>query len=179
MIGANWDITEPKQAEAAVQASEQRLRSILDTMFVFVGLIDLDGRIVEVNDAPLAVAGLKREDALGRTVPESYWFSHSPAVQEQARQALARAARGEVAREDYSIMVAGGQLITIDCTFAPLRDAAGRVAQIVGSAVDITQRQQAEQELAGSREQLRALLARLQQAREEERTRVSRDSALV
>ena len=169
------DLTERKRADAVVHASEQRLRSILDTMFVFVGLINLDGCIVEVNQAPLAAAGLKRIDVLGRTVWESYWFSFSPALQAQVQQALARAAQGEVAREDYSIRLAADRLITIDCTFAPLRDAAGHVTQIVGSAIDITERKQGEQKLGESREQLRALLARLQRAREEERIRMSRE----
>ena len=68
------EITERKHAEAAVHASEQRLRSILDTMFVFVGLMNLDGQVVEVNHAPLEAAGLTREDVLGRTVAETYWF---------------------------------------------------------------------------------------------------------
>jgi PAS domain S-box-containing protein len=141
------DIDTRKEAEAVIRESEQRLRGILDTMFVFVGLMNLDGQIVEVNLAPLEAAGLTREEVLGRTVAESFWFSHSPAVQEQVREALARAAQGEVMRDDYLIRVAGGQHITIDTTFAPLRDAAGRVAQIVGSAVDITERKRAEEQI--------------------------------
>ena len=144
ILGASQDITERKQAEASVQKSEQRLRSILDTMFVFVGLMTLDGEIVEVNNAPLEAAGLKREEVLGQTVAETYWFSYSPAMQRQVRLALARSAQGEVVREDYSIRIAGEQTIVIDTTFAPLRDASGRVTQIVGSAVDITARKQAE-----------------------------------
>jgi signal transduction histidine kinase len=78
-------------------------------------------------------------------------------------------------REDYSIRIAGGQTIVIDTTFAPLRDASGRVTQIVGSAVDVTARKLAEQKLAESSVQLRALLMRLQQAQEEERVRVARN----
>ena len=143
-FGTNTDVDELKQVEESLRESEQKLQRILDTMFVFVGLMNLDGTIVEVNQAPLDAAGLKREDVLGKTVPESYWFSYSPAVQTQVGHALARAAQGEVVRDDYLIRVAGGGHITIDTTFAPLRDASGRVSQIVGSAVDITERKLAE-----------------------------------
>ena len=55
------EITERKAAEAAPEESGHRLRSILDTMFVFVGFMNLNGEIVEVNQAHLEAAGLKRE----------------------------------------------------------------------------------------------------------------------
>ncbi len=155
--GILFDLTEQKQAEALLRATEGRLRSILDTMFVFVGLMNLEGEILEVNHAPLKAAGLKREDVLGKTVAESFWFSHSPALQAQVGRALARAAQGETIRDDYLIRVAGGGCITIDTTFAPLRDASGRVTQIVGSAVDITERKRMELALRESEASFRGL----------------------
>jgi len=151
-------ITERKLAQQKIRESEQRLRSILDTMFVFVGLIDLDGRIVEVNNAPIEAAGLKRGAVLGRTVPESYWFSYSPDVQERVREALSRAVQGETVRDDYIIRVAGDRRIVIDTTFAPLRNDTGQVIQIVGSAVDISKRKQAEEAMRESEERLRLAL---------------------
>ncbi len=138
------DITQRKRTERVLHENEQRLRNILDTMFVFVGLMNLDGRIVEVNLAPLQAAGLKREDVLGKTVAESYWFAYSPSVQEQVRRALTQAAQGEIVRDDYLIRIAEGRQITIDTTFSPLRDASGRIIQIVGSAVDITDRKRTD-----------------------------------
>lgn len=169
------DMTERKRAEKIGQESEQRLRSILDTMFVFVGLMDLSGHLVEVNRAPLEAAGLNRTDVLGRPVTESYWFSHSPAMQEQVRQALRRAAQGEIARHDYSILIAGGRNLIIDTTFSPLRDASGRVTQIVGSAVDVTARKQAELELRAAEQQLHTLVGRMNTVREEEAKRIARE----
>ncbi len=152
MMGCHIDITERKQAETVVQENEQRLRNILDTMFVFVALMNLDGKIVEVNESPLAATGLKREDVLDRTVADSYWFSYSTETQKQVTRALSRAAKGETVRDDYLIRVADGGFITIDTTFAPLRDSSGKVAQIVGSAVDITERKQAEDAVRESEE---------------------------
>lgn len=138
-------VIERQRAEEAVRASEKRLRDILDSMFVFVGLFTVDGVLVEANRAPLEAAALKREDVIGKPFAETYWWSYSPAVQEQLREALRRAAMGETVRYDVQVRVAQGRLITIDVTFAPLYDASGKVTQLVGSAVDITERTRAEQ----------------------------------
>jgi PAS domain S-box-containing protein len=140
--------THTRQQDAIAEQSHHRLQSILDSMFVFVGLFSLDGAVLEINRAPLEAGALERVDVLGRLLPETYWWCYSPAVQDRLRAALGRAARGEVVRYDEIVRVANDQRITIDVTFGPLRDAEGRTVQIVGSAVDITERNLAEQQLA-------------------------------
>jgi PAS domain S-box-containing protein len=135
-------------AHDLAEQSHHRLQSILDSMFVFVGLFSLDGVVLEINRAPLEAGALERVDVLGRLLPETYWWCYSPAVQDRLRAALGRAARGEVVRYDEIVRVANDQRITIDVTFGPLRDAQGKTVQIVGSAVDITERNLAEQQLA-------------------------------
>jgi len=56
-----------------------------------------------------------------------------------------------------------------------LADDAGKPVRIVGGISDVTEQRQAEQALENSRRQLRALSARLQWVREEERARVARE----
>jgi PAS domain S-box-containing protein len=56
-----------------------------------------------------------------------------------------------------------------------LQNAEGKPARLVGGIRDITERRQAEEALKNSRRQLRALSARLQSAREEERASVARE----
>jgi two-component system sensor histidine kinase UhpB len=56
-----------------------------------------------------------------------------------------------------------------------LRDAGGRAVRMVGGMTDITQRKEAEQRVERSRRQLRALTARIESLREEERTRIARE----
>jgi two-component system sensor histidine kinase UhpB len=54
-------------------------------------------------------------------------------------------------------------------------DAAGKPTRLVGGLTDISERRLAQQALETSREQLRALTARLQSGREEERAKVARE----
>jgi PAS domain S-box-containing protein len=126
---------------------EQRLRRILDGMFTFVGLYDLEGTRIETNRAPLDMAGLRREDVIGKPFWETYWWSYSEEAQDQIRSALARAARGEVVRDDFRVRVGEDRFIVIDAMFGPLLDESGRVESIVGSGVDVTDRIRAEEVL--------------------------------
>ena len=56
-----------------------------------------------------------------------------------------------------------------------IRDPTGKPVRVVGGISDISERRRAEEALEGSRRQLRALAARLQSAREEERANVARE----
>ncbi|HWA25855.1 MAG TPA: response regulator [Lacunisphaera sp.] len=146
VIAAARDITERKRAEEAQRRNAQQLRDILDGLFSFVGLLSLDGILLEVNRAALEVGGLKREDVVGTYFPQAYWWSHSPDVQLQLKDALARAIRGEFIRYDVAIRVAGGREMIVDFAVSPLREEGGRVSQLVATAVDITERKKLEQQ---------------------------------
>jgi PAS domain S-box-containing protein len=174
-IGIGQDISASKQAAEQLAESHQQLQNILNSLFVFVGLLSIDGVVLEANRAPLEAAAITSEEVLGKFVWDTYWWSYSAAVQERLQATLRRAARGEVVRYDEVVRVAGDERITIDVVFGPLRDPEGEIVQIVGSAVDITERKRAEEALKATSEQLRALTASLRSAREEEGTRIARE----
>jgi PAS domain S-box-containing protein len=169
------DITERKRAGEKLRQSHQHRQDILDSMFVFVGLFTIDGVLLEANRAPLEVAGLKREEVIGQQFSETYWWSYAPAVQERLRAALQSAAQGEVVRYDEIIRVANDQRITIDVTFGPLRDATGNIVKLVGSAVDISERDRARGALQQANEDLRVVSRRLFQVRDDERRHLARE----
>lgn len=145
-IASARDITERKKAEAERNEHEQRLRAILDGLFAFVGLLSLDGMVLEVNRAPLEAAGIRREDVIGRPFDQTFWWSYSSETQAQLRGALARAAQGETVRFDVVVRMAAGREMPIDFAVNPLRDETGAVRQLVASAVDITERKKLEQQ---------------------------------
>ena len=141
----------------------QRLQQILDNLFAFVGLLSMKGVLLEANRAPLDVVGLKREDVIGKAFAETYWWSFSPEAQQQLQAAVCRAAQGESVRYDTRVRIADGQFISIDFSLRPLFDASGRVTQLVASAVDITERKQAEATLHDSEERFRQVVENIRE----------------
>jgi PAS domain S-box-containing protein len=144
LVGTSVDITARKRAEQALAASELQLRQLIDNLFVFVGILDLDGTLREANRAPLDGAGIPREDVIGRKFWDCYWWAYDPAVQHRVRQAVADARAGATIRFDVPIRWRAGTRITIDFQVAPLRNDRGEIVQIIPSGVDVTARADAE-----------------------------------
>ncbi len=153
------DITERKRAEEEAQRSQKRLRDLIDGLgpSMFVGLMTLQGIVIECNRPALAAAGLKPEDVLGKPFEETYWWAYSQEVQQQLRQAIARAVRGESSRYDVQLRAAENHLIDVDFSLEPLRDETGEVVFLVPSANVITERKQTENALRASEEKFRGL----------------------
>jgi PAS domain S-box-containing protein len=62
MIGLNYDITERKQVEIALQSSEIRFRQVFESSVVGMLFADLQGRIIDANDRFLEMVGYTREE---------------------------------------------------------------------------------------------------------------------
>ena len=58
--GHNIDVTERKRAEQALRESEAKIRRLVDANIIGIFIWDLDGRIIEANDAFLRMVGYDR-----------------------------------------------------------------------------------------------------------------------
>ena len=113
------DLTARKQFEDALHASEHRLRTILDSLPNFVGIGTVEGVVLDCNLASLQMAGLNREDVVGKFLIDTYWINHSPNVQDQIQQILQQVAQGETIRADVQARMGDNRLITVDAWFIP------------------------------------------------------------
>lgn len=151
------EITERKRAEEALRQNEEKLRKVMDGLgpYMFVGLMTPDGTLIEANQPALAAAGLRPEDVIGKQFDQTYWWAYSESVQRQLRAAVLRAAAGTPSRYDVQVRADETAFIWIDFSLHPLRDDAGTVTFLVPSAIVITERKQAEEELRRNEQVLR------------------------
>jgi len=158
-VGALVDITDRKQAEAAVRASEARASVILDTALDAVISIDEAGRVVEFNQAASRIFGYGREEALGRVLGD---LIVPPALREKHRDGLRRyVATGEGRIFGRLVEIDGqradGSLVPVELAIAEVRLPQGRL--FTGILRDISERRRYQAQLSDA-ERRRAVLAR-------------------
>lgn len=143
-----------------LRASEARVRGLIDNLFVYVGVLDLDGVLREVNRAPLLLSGLEREQVVGRPLWDTPWWADEN-ERSKLKDAVSRAARGESVRYDARLYHFGAEPMTIDIQVAPLREHRdARISALVMSGVDVSARVKAITELDRSRHEALAMAQR-------------------
>lgn len=146
-VVAMRDITEQEQAETALKASERRFRAIFNQTFQFIGLLEPDGTLIEVNQTALDFGGLKAEEVIGRPFWEARWWSLSNEIQVKLQHAIALAAAGEFVRYEVEVLGANDEVLSIDFSLKPIQDEMGNVVLLIPEGRDITLRKQAEAEV--------------------------------
>jgi len=144
---------------------EKLARIVLDSMYQFVGLLDIDGRTLQINRAALECAGVAMDDIRGRPFWEARWFQVSREITEQQREFIRRARGGEFIRCDMEVygQAAGDETIVVDFSLLPVRDEQGQVVFLLAEGRNITAKKKAEAEIARKNAELETLLERIRQ----------------
>ncbi len=156
--GTLRDITENKQAAAALKASEKLFKAVFDQAFQFIGLLTCDGTVLEVNQTSLNFGGVTLKEVVGKLFWETPWWRHSPVAQDQLKNAIFQAQVGNFVRYEVDVVGAENTLVTIDFSIKPVTDEFGKVVWLLLEGRDITERKQTEEALRSSLATNRALI---------------------
>jgi PAS domain S-box-containing protein len=148
VTGVAHDLTERVAAEEALRESEVRFRSTFEQAAVGIAHVDIDGRLLRVNQRYAEMLGYERADLLN----VSYESLTHPEDRAATAERLERLLAGEL--ESFSIerryVRQDGGSVWGNLTAALLRDEAGQPAYFVFVIEDITRRRQTEDQLRQS-----------------------------
>ncbi|MFH1189609.1 MAG: cache domain-containing protein [Candidatus Omnitrophota bacterium] len=140
------EVVERKRAEEKLRESEGKIRALFAQTFQFIGLMTVDGILIEANRAALEFSGSDNADVLNKPFWQGPWWAHSPELQEKIRQSVEKAAHGEFVRFEATHIDKDGVTHYIDFSLKPVNDETGRVAFLVPEGRDITELKQLEED---------------------------------
>lgn len=139
-VTAHLDITQRKQAEAALRASEERYRAIVQTAHEGVWLIDDEARTLYVNDRMAALLGYPAAETLGRHVLEFCFPEDRAAVQERISSHLA----DHPEEFEFRFRRRDGTAVPVQAAASLVRDSQGQIIGALGMFADLTERKRLE-----------------------------------
>ncbi|MDX6546940.1 MAG: hypothetical protein QOG33_490 [Gaiellales bacterium] len=153
--GVMNDVTDSKQADDAVRASEQRLRDVFDTVDLLATITSVDGKIVYINEALAASSGRTPEELIGQDWIETLSADADADVVEYF---FAELQAGRIVRHDEnSIETQDGEVRLIAWSNTILRNGDGSVFGAASIGQDVTDQRVAEAALRDSEERFRTL----------------------
>jgi len=145
------DLTEQKRTEEALKEREELSQKIIGNAMEGFWMLDLDGQIVDVNEAYCRMIGYSREDLLSMRASDVEANEPSPALVTQHAQRIAQSGSD---RFETRHRCKDGRVIEVEviATFLKLREPC-----VFAFMRDITERKQAEQLLRTSQDRFRQL----------------------
>ena len=152
-IAVFQDITERKQAEEKLRETNAYLENLFNGANAPIIVWDAAGRITRFNHSFEAVAGVTKEQVLGRSL--EFLFAHDQRA--RAMGLVKRASEGErFTLIEVPIRHANGSQRTVLWNSAPIYDVAGtKQVATIAQGHDITERKQTEDALRASEERFR------------------------
>lgn len=155
------DSTARKEREEALRDSEEKYRALYDNAPQAYQSLDVDGRLIDLNDTWLKMLGYEREEVMGKPFAD---FLHPDWVAHFEKNFPVFKARGYVRDVQFKLRHKDGSFVEIELNgcIGYLPDGSFRKTYCVFQ--DITQRARAEELLKKSEETYRSLLNNLSPA---------------
>jgi len=145
--GINIDLEDRTRAEAALRASEESFRLIVNTIPGLVAIMSAEGKVEHVNHQVLEYFGRAHDELKDWETTDAVHPDDLPAVIAAWRNSVENGAPYDV---EHRLRGADGMYRWFQCRGLPLRDGEGRVVRWHNLLTDIDERRKSEEKLRRS-----------------------------
>jgi PAS domain S-box-containing protein len=152
------DIRERKAHSRELEAARRRFDAVFNNPIAFMGLLDPDGTVIDVNEAALEFVDREPDDVRGEPFWDTPWWDHSEELQARLRRWIDRAADGELVRYESDHYASDGEHAAIDGVLHPIREDDGAVVSLLAAGRDISERKERERAINALHDATRELI---------------------
>lgn len=157
IIGLNIDVHKTRQAQEEVQRIQALNKALLEQTTQFIGLLNLQGRLLSANRSALEWVGADAGKVIGKPFWDGPWWPDGAEAETMLRQVIESVRNGETIRREITHVDAAGREAFFDFTASPFRDENGRVVNIIIEARDITELKRKQQAVEESERRFRTI----------------------
>jgi diguanylate cyclase (GGDEF)-like protein/PAS domain S-box-containing protein len=156
------DVTERRQMEEAIRASEEKYRTILEEMKEGYFELDTDGTFTFVNEAQCQNMGYSKEELIGMNHRQ---FQNAESIRETRRIFKETYRTGKTIQLlDVEIIRKDGCKIYNETSVSPIKGKDGNIIGFRGISRDVTERRKMEEAIRRSEEKYRNILETMQES---------------
>ena len=152
-VSAWRNITERKQAEAAIRQREEQLRLITNALPVFISYVDKQQHYLFNNRKYEEWYGIKASEVYGKQIKEIV----GDAIYQEIRLYIETVLSGETVNYEMQMVAPNGAKQDVNVTYVPQFNQQSEVEGFVALINDITETKQAQKALKESEERFRKL----------------------
>ena len=149
------DVTDAKQAQRALEASEERFRRMVANTYDIITLLSPEGEVRYENDAMTRLLGFTPEERVGRSIADNIHADDIPTVRAAIGRVLATP--GLAVTVEYRYRAKDGTLHYLESVGRTLSEHSAAEGIVVNSR-DVTERRAVQRALKESEEHFRTLI---------------------
>ncbi len=154
--GAVLDVTERRHARLELQRERDFIAAVLNTVGAIIVILDPQGRVIRCNRAFEQLFHYSESEIRGKLWSEVLL---APEELERVGQIFQRLRAGHLpSAHEYVCLTREGERRLVAWSNTVLRDASGAATHILITGIDVSERQQAQQELARALERFRSVV---------------------
>jgi PAS domain S-box-containing protein len=154
---------EQRVTEEALRNAAIKFLGIFNQSFEAIALLDLEGKVLQVNNTAIEQIGLEREKLLGMPYWETPWWTYSLDTQERIKQYISDASGGKRVRAETKVSQQDGQLFDADFMLKPVQEPNGDINFLVAEFHDLSMIKRTEQALKENEARMRSIFASMEE----------------
>ncbi len=150
------EVTAGRRNEFRIRASEQKYRNLYDSLMDGFAQVDMDGKIIEINDIFATMLGYPR-DKIGKLSYQDITPKKWHKIEEKIlKQQVLKRGYSEIYEKEY--IDSKGRIFPVELRTYLMRDNAGEPNGMWAIVRDISERKQSEEKLRESEEKYRSVI---------------------